>query len=380
MPAGRRPRRKWLVLALVVFALATAAWWVNRQLEPQRLTTLVLEKAGASLGLQLSYQGEPDYAFRPEPRLRVPNLVVRDPADGKLILSATRADISLPWATITGGEPVVTRIELGGAALDLPALRRWQASRPPTPFKLPTLLHGMHVRNGTVVDQGYRVTSLDFDLPRLRSGEAATLKASGHFSDGRTAFDFDTQVSAKTPGLASDFSLQADGSLQHSPKPLAYKLVVDGRYQSSATGFTVAMASLALDGDSPLPRLHGKAQLLVAEPMQLSFDGVLRDWPKDWPSLPAPVSDNATDLALQLSYQGASEFTDPIRLHLEKDATVVDANLKLQDVQDWIAATDGTPLPPLVATAKTPRIDLDGIRLEGVEVELHPDEPPAKTP
>jgi hypothetical protein len=371
-------RGKFILVAALAFA--GMAWWVDRQLEPHRLTALVLEKAGSSLGLQLSYQGEPDYAFRPEPRLLVPNLLVRDPATGKQILSAKRADISLPWATITGGEPVITRIELDTPSLDLPALRAWLAAQPPTPFKLPTLLKGVHLRDGTIVDEGFRLTTLELDLPRLHATVPAAATASGRFTDGETAFDFDAAIKLKTPGPASDFSLQANGSLQHSPKPLAFKLDTDGHYQSDATGFSVTMASLALEGDSPLPNLHGKSQALIAEPMRVSFDGVLRDWPKDWPSLPAPVSEKATDFVLRLSYQGASDLTGPIQLHLEKDATLIDANLKLQDIQAWTAATDGTPLPPLAATVKTPRIDLDGIRLEGVEVELHPDAPASKSP
>jgi hypothetical protein len=380
MPAVRRPRRKWIVLAIFVFVLVVAGWWVNRQLEPKRLTALVLEKAGASLGLDLRYQGDPDYAFRPEPRLLIPGLSVRDPGNGKLILSATRADISLPWATITGGEPIITRIALDGPSLDLPALRRWQASQPKTPFKLPTFLHGVHVRNGTIVDARYRITALKLDLPRLHAGEAATTQASGRFSDGATAFDFNTAIMLKTPGLASDFSLKANGSLQHSPKPLAFKLRGDGRYQSDAAGFSVIAPTLVLDGDSPLPRLQGKAKFLLAEPMQLAFDGVLRDWPKDWPSLPAPISAQATDFKLQLSYRGASNFTDPINLHLEKNDTVVDATLRLDDIQDWIAAPTGSPLPPLVATARTPRLEFDGVSLEGVELELRDDDPPANSP
>jgi len=380
MSAIRRPRRKWIALALVALVFAVAGGWVNRQLEPHRLTALVLEQAGASLGLDLSYQGDPDYAFRPEPRLLIPNLVVRDPADGKLILSAKRADISLPWATITGDDPIITRIQLDGPSLDLPALRRWQASRPPTPFKLPTLLRGVHVLDGTIMDDGYRVSNLEFDLAHLQASVPAEAKASGHFTDGETVFDFDTAIRLKTPGLASDFSLQAKGSLQHSPKPLTYTLEVVGRYQSDAAGFSVTGDSLALAGESPLPRLKGQARLLVAEPMQVSFDGVLGDWPKDWPSLPAPISAQATDLSLRLSYEGASAFTDPIRVHLQKDATLVDASVRLPEIQGWIAATEGTPLPPLEATVKTSKIDLDGIRLEGVEVDLHPDEPAAKSP
>ena len=112
MALGQRGRR-WLRLLLVAgVLLAIGAWWIDRQLEPQRLTATVLKKAGEALKLDLRYTGDADYALKPEPRLLIPNLEVRDPRDQSLILSARRAEVSLPWDTLTGGEPVITRIEL----------------------------------------------------------------------------------------------------------------------------------------------------------------------------------------------------------------------------------------------------------------------------
>ena len=169
MAISKRGRRWLIVLSLLALALAIGGWWIDRQLEPKRLAALVLAKAGESLGLQLAFDGEPDYAFKPEPRLLIPNLAVRDPATGKVFLSARRAEISLPWDTITGGEPVITRIELDAPELDLPGLRLWQAARPPTPFKLPTLTKGMHLSEGRIRDDGYRVSKLALDLPHAQS-------------------------------------------------------------------------------------------------------------------------------------------------------------------------------------------------------------------
>ena len=99
MPLSRRARR-WLTVASVALALLLiGAWWVNRQLEPNRLTALVLDRAGKSLNLDLLFSGTPDYALKPEPRLLIPGLSVRG-ADGVEFLTATRAEISLPWSTI----------------------------------------------------------------------------------------------------------------------------------------------------------------------------------------------------------------------------------------------------------------------------------------
>ena len=93
-PLTKRGRR-WLIAASIFAALlAFAGWWIDRQLEPRRLTALVLDKAGTSLGLRLAFSGEPDYAFKPEPRLLIPNLQVRSKTNGKVFLSAARVEIS----------------------------------------------------------------------------------------------------------------------------------------------------------------------------------------------------------------------------------------------------------------------------------------------
>ena len=145
-----RTRRGWMILGILALTFAFAAWWVNRQLEPRRLTTIVLGQLGSSLKLDLRFDGLPDYALRPEPRLLIPNLVASDPSNGQVILRTERLEVSLPWATITGGYPVITRIELRKPQLDLPALQQWLASLPKTPFKLPTLTKGLSIEQGHV--------------------------------------------------------------------------------------------------------------------------------------------------------------------------------------------------------------------------------------
>ena len=111
MPLSPRARRWSKVAAVFVVVALVLAWWVNRQLEPERLTRTVLDRAGAQLQLDLRFDGRPEYALRPEPRLLLRGFSARG-ADGKVFLSAKRLEVSLPWATLTGGEPVITRIEL----------------------------------------------------------------------------------------------------------------------------------------------------------------------------------------------------------------------------------------------------------------------------
>ncbi len=381
MALGSRGRRWLRILAVLTVLLALGAWWVDRQLEPHRLTSTVLAKAGAALQLDLSYSGEPDYALRPEPRLVVPNLSVRDPRDGKLLLSAKRAEISLPWDTLTGGEPVITRVELDTPLLDLPALRRWLATRPPSPFQLPTLTKGLAVAHGTVRDASFSVANLTLDVPHLKTGDKATATVGGKITSGKTVVDFHADLAAATPGLASSFSLVGSGALHQGDKPLPFKLELHGQYRSDdQDALAITAPTFIFSGASPLPELDGNASFALGEQLHFGFDGRLERWPSDWPALPQPFAQDTSALPITLSYLGDVALNDVMSLTLHRGETSLAANLRLPQLQSWLAATHVSPLPPLNATLKTPVVEFDGIKLEGVEMEIHDDAPAVAAP
>src|SRR5690606_41897955 len=97
-----RPRKRrwpWILGVLAGLALL-AGWWLDRQLEPARLASTVLSRLGAATGLELSFEGEPDYALRPEPRLLLPGFQARVPGAAAPMFKAARVEVSLPWDTI----------------------------------------------------------------------------------------------------------------------------------------------------------------------------------------------------------------------------------------------------------------------------------------
>jgi hypothetical protein len=64
-------------------------------------------------------------------------------------------------------------------------------------------------------------------------------------------------------------------------------------------------------------------------------------------------------------------LTDALSLSLRRDATTFDAQLRLPAVVTWVnAGNTGSPLPPLTGTLSTPRIDIGGAVLEGVNVDI----------
>lgn len=370
MSEPRRSRR-WLVLLTVVAALLlVGAWWVNRQLEPRRLTTLVLGKVGAALQLKIGFDGEPEYALKPEPRLVIPGLTLAASSGGKPFLTAQRAEISLPWATITGGEPVITRLQLDKPVVALTGMRAWMASLPKKPFELPTLTRGLKLNDGRLLGDGYVVSALQLELPRLKTGEKASLDASGRFQQGTTLVDFDARLAADTPGLSSDFTLDGSASLMRKPEPLKFSLRAAGHYASTDAAFSLQLPKLALAGSSPLPTLAGKGSLTLADQLKWTFDGVLATWPDAWPALPKPLDAQTSNLPLHLGYAGKANLEDPITLTVDRDPTVLDASLRVGELSRWLAASNPSPLPPVNGKFRTPTLVFGGVQLRGVEVEI----------
>ena len=369
MPLSPRARRWSRIAAVAVVLLSTAAWWVNRQLEPERLTRTVLARAGAALQLDLRFDGLPEYALRPEPRLVLPDFSARGP-DGKVFLSARRLEVSLPWDTLTGGEPVITRVELDAPRLDVAGLQRWLDSRPKEPFKVPTLSKGLAVSDGMVVGDGWSLQGLSVELPTLAEGRRAQLATRGEVLRGETRVGFDGKLDLATAGPKSDFDLRSTLSLARKPKPLQATLAARGRYALDEALDSLRLDAVQVKADSPLPSFDGSGALASGKSLAIDFMARLVDWPKDWPQLPGTLAGKGANLPVKLSYRGDTAFNGPLSLHAEREATVVDARLRVPGFMQWFDDRAGAVLPPLNATLKTPALEFDGVTLEGVELQV----------
>jgi hypothetical protein len=111
----------------------------------------------------------------------------------------------------------------------------------------------------------------------------------------------------------------------------------------------------------------------------LQLDGRIAQWPETWPALPAPIGQSTSALPFVLHYIGRADLSEIATLHLERDATVFDGRFRLPDVMTWIDADKLSPLPPIDGHATTPRLDIPGAQLDGVEVGIDdpalPDDP-----
>lgn len=374
MAAANRKRRWLLALALLVLAIGLGGWWIDRQLEPNRLTALVLAKAGKTFGLRLDFHGLPSYALKPEPRLLVPNFSAAGP-DGRIFLSAVRAEISLPWSTLTGHAPVITRVELDRPALDLPGLRKWLDSRPKVPFEMPTLSSGLQIRDGVVHDDAYSITALQLNLPHLKSGDPLDLTGSGSYHRGQTVLGFNASLALDKVAASTDFKARVEGVLQRAPSPLKFATQANGHYLDTQAGMDLTLYSLAVNGDPPVPALRAGGRLHYGEGLQFHLDTVLESWPASWPALPQPLAASAGGLPITVGYAGKSDLSDPLRLDFIRGATQLHAAVRAPAMQAWLAADSESPLPPLTGTLVTPELVSGGTTMKGIQVSITDDDP-----
>ncbi len=373
MSLSKRARRIWIFLISLGLILGIGAWWVNLQLEPTKLTNTVLGKIGEELNLKFQFEGQPSYAMKPEPRLVLPNLQVINPADNKVFLSAKRVEISLPWSTILGDTPHITRIEADDPVLNFPGLQAWQATRPVTPFEVPTFTSGLEINNGLWLDNGYSIKNIQLELPHLEDQQPVEAEVSGLFVQDKTKISFNGPLTIAKAGLNSGFTLDSKGELDFGDKPLPYQIKTVGDFASLEKSFDIKSKTLSLVGESPLPNLQAVLNLSFGETLKLDSNGVIAEWPKDWPTLPAPLNQQTKNIPYQLSYAGKSDFSDAIALKLDIEKNKFSSSLKIVELQAWVDRTDGSPLPPLQGQFEIPNMQFDGVTLEGVSIEITQD-------
>lgn len=380
-------KRRWpLYLAIALALLAVAGLWINHQLEPHRLARTVLDAVGESQGLEISFEGEPSYVLRPEPRLVLPNVVARQPGAAAPLLTAARVEVSLPWDTIWGGDDkvVITRIELDQPALDLAALSDWRESRPEAPFELPTLTQGVQVSNGRVVGGSWRINALDLQFAELRPDQPLQLESKGRFERETLVLAFDADVAIQSAGLASPFDLQAKGHLTQDALDAPWSLALAGGFDFTDTDATtpspasgggpgrghLQIAKLSFESQSPLPSFEAAGNASFGEPTTLALAGTMPMWPGDWPALPEPEANADLPLEFSLAYTGAGDLSDPVSLQASRGETRLDATLVIAKVQAWLANDKRTPLPPMLGRFTAPTLEIEGFTLENVQADI----------
>jgi hypothetical protein len=171
-------------------------------------------------------------------------------------------------------------------------------------------------------------------------------------------------------------------SYQSTSTRLPFVLGAHGPLQFRRGVWSLDPAVLQLRGEGAIPQADARGALALGQRLVLRLDGRIAGWPQAWPALPPPLSESDSQLAFALDYAGRSNLSDTSHLRLRRDATEFEARFRLPRVMDWLeAAGTGTPLPPLDGRLRTPRLDIAGAQLHGVEMEFADESPePSPTP
>ncbi len=415
-----------LVVALAVLLLIL----LNHALQPEQVARLLLDRTGKALGLDITATGTPQYGLRGTPILILRDLVAREPGAATPLLRAKRLSIALPWSTIRarGSKLDATRIELDAPVLDLPALRHWLATRPPSKTRLPTLTDGLQIRDGRILDGSvsespWRIDNIDIDLPRLARDQPLRARLRGRYLSPPLTIPVDlavvvehpdTLVSTSRSGFATagQVTIQRDGDwtlpatlilsgpmkigasgLQVTPARLGvaarlempshgpgntqlpFALGMHGPLRFDEATWTFAPATLVLRGRGAdpmkdlIPTLEAHGRLALGHRLILGLDGKFDRWPEAWPALPPPVSQSTSPLAFMLGYAGKPNLSQVATLQLRRDGTRFNGRFHLPDVTEWVNDSNmQSPLPPLDGKLVAPELEISGARLQGVEV------------
>ena len=393
-------------IAGLLLILALSGRWVA---QPERATTLILDRLGDSLGLEITARGSSEYRLRGTPMLVVRDLDVREPGASSPLLRAERAYLSLPWSTIRarGAQLTVQRIELDAPELDLAALQRWRATRPPAEeVRIPTLEDGLEIVRGRVIGSAWSIDRVALSLPFLGADAPVAARVSARLRSGGTIVPFDLRVALTRPsfdaglgaaGMATvvtgswrmPMRLKLAGRLHDGDDGLGLdrlKLGAHARYIAgeSQTPFvhglagqlryregrlTIAPMGLVIRGREKIPTLDARGAFAWQGDVALQLAGALARWPDAWPALPPPIGQSDSPLPFGLDYRGAANLSGDAALQLRRDATRFDGRFRLPEVLAWIeAAAGGTPLPPIDGRLTTPELKISGATLHGVEI------------
>jgi len=413
-PPPRRRRIGLLALLIALALLAFALHWVSR---PDRVARLILSHVGNALDLEITSSGASEYRLRGTPMLTIRGVVARKPGDATPLLRADRIRLELPWRTIRarGADLTVRRIELDAPDLDLPALQRWLATRPPTKEpRIPTLTDGLRIVRGRVMGDGWRVEAIDVDAPSFHPDRMVRARLLGRFATGDLRVPFDVRaaltrlaagaglgvvgnVTVLSPPWTMPMRAQLSGRLHNGDDGIgldAMRLGANATYRNGDTdlAFTYGLAGpmrvregtlhvaplgLVVYGTGAVPSLQGTGALTFGDSLSMQLDGTLSSWPRAWPVLPSPLGESTSPLPFTLDYRGRADLSSTTVLRLRRDTTRFDGALRLPSILQWIDHLDtASPLPPLSGHLTSPRIDIAGATLEGVEVEFGEDATP----
>lgn len=324
-------RRIRLILLTVVIAvtalLLAASIAVYSLLQPKRITDMLRDQARqAGLALVLGAPAEP--TLWPQPALVLHSLTLS--SNNRPVLVAARARVVLPWRTLLGGPPNITRLELDAPRLHIDQLGRLFGDRADddTPPTLPHVKAGMRISHGSIMNKG----KLMLDGLNLETGPLL-------------------------PGRVFNLLITAS-AYEH---PFKLTLLTTPRQHPDAIEFDNIHINVDADSDAGLV-LDGRAIWHGDTGLDLDLDGTLRR------------ADGRTYRTVLQVVPPATGRSNAFRVALDGPGIHADLDMPPSRLADWwqqVSRPDTTadlPLPPLDGHIDIERLDIGGTHVEGMHL------------
>lgn len=354
MPVSRRPRRRWLLLAIPLVLLAAIAVSLRLLLQPERMGALMVAQAESATGLRFELDQPARLGLWPNLHLELIGLRVHDAAAAATLLRAARVDLSLPLSVLWAERPEIGRIDLLQPDIDLDAVGRWlqggAEAGPPAALSLPEFATLARASDG-----------------RLRLGD-------------RLLEDIELQLDPIREGQPLRLDLRASLVGKGERRPLSLSLDATPRQRSEG----IRLESITLRFGQPNALGHGLELLGDVDlflPQTLRLD-LLMHLPQPW-LLPLPtLPDEAAALLagpLTIAYDGPGDLSASLRAERSEGGSEFRLIAVPSELLAWIADPAASPLPPAALHLALPAIDIEGFTVEGLRIEQEPD-PPAVAP
>lgn len=164
----RRVLRYGLIALLVAFVAAVLL--ARHYAQPEKIAAALIAQTRDKLGLELSFAGDPRYAFWPKLRLELDHAELRAPGAKTPLLTVAQAGVVLPWSSLRTSTLAIETLRLTEPVLDLDEANAWLAASPAG--AVPDIHAGIVIAKGNIQRGGKPFVvglSLDgeLDLPAL---------------------------------------------------------------------------------------------------------------------------------------------------------------------------------------------------------------------
>ncbi len=348
-PAHRR--RRWILVGSLLVGTLALGWGLRLLLQPERMGALIVAQAESATGLRFELDEPARLGIFPRLKLQLIGLSIRQSPQHSALLTAERVELALPLAVLWSSTPEIGRIDVVTPDINLPAVLEWLAvdesnSGPPEAISLPAFATEARISNGTLRAEGFALSDIELELSPLRDSTPATLSLAAEWQGDRESLPFQL-ISRATP-------------------------------EQTADGIRLRDLHIALslrDEGEPLLSIAGETDLLPPQRITLALTATLSN-PAQLSSTPLPPE--ITQLLsepLTVAYDGAANFSAELTLRNENAETPIALSTRLSALLDWIANPERTLLPPAAGRLALPSLEVEGVRIEGLRVELTPDAP-----